>query len=104
MSYFSLASSNIATLSLPGLMRLCNMFSVTVPGLMPLPSGLAPLPNLPNLNLPLPDLSAVSLAGPPAVGNTGMCVALLSNSLNNFLTTCKNSKFEVFTQITQMYH
>ncbi|XP_054889749.1 Golgi reassembly-stacking protein 2-like isoform X2 [Poeciliopsis prolifica] len=30
-------------------------------GLPPLPGGLPPLPNLPNLNLPLPDLSAVSL-------------------------------------------
>lgn len=42
-----------------------------VAGLMPLPGGLPPLPNLPNLNLPLPDLSAVSLAGPPPVGTTG---------------------------------
>ncbi|XP_016368934.1 Golgi reassembly-stacking protein 2-like [Sinocyclocheilus rhinocerous] len=40
--------------------------STTVPGLMSLPPGLPPLPNLPNLpnlNLPLPHLSAVSLAG-----------------------------------------
>lgn len=37
--------------------------SSTLPGLMPLPAGLPPLPNLPNLNLPLPDLSAMSLAG-----------------------------------------
>ncbi|XP_008431327.1 Golgi reassembly-stacking protein 2-like [Poecilia reticulata] len=36
--------------------------ATTLPGLMPLPGGLPPLPNLPNLNLPLPDLSAVSLA------------------------------------------
>lgn len=46
--------------------------ATTIPGLMPLPARLPPLPNLPNLNLPLPDLSAVSLAGtgplPPAVG------------------------------------
>ncbi|KAM9322451.1 Golgi reassembly-stacking protein 2-like [Pholidichthys leucotaenia] len=46
----------------------------TLPGLMPLPGGLAPLPNLPNLNLPLPDLNAVSLTGtgslPPPVGTT----------------------------------
>lgn len=42
----------------------------TLPGLMPLPGGLPPLPNLPNLNLPLPDLSAVSLAGAPTVGTT----------------------------------
>lgn len=42
----------------------------TLPGLMPLPAGLPPLPNLPNLNLPLPDLSAVSLAGAPAAGTT----------------------------------
>uniref|UniRef100_M4AAS6 Golgi reassembly stacking protein 2 n=1 Tax=Xiphophorus maculatus TaxID=8083 RepID=M4AAS6_XIPMA len=44
-------------------------------GLMPLPGGLPPLPNLPNLNLPLPDLSAVSLATsssiPTAAGTTG---------------------------------
>ncbi|XP_053186373.1 Golgi reassembly-stacking protein 2-like [Scomber japonicus] len=37
--------------------------ATTLPGLMPLPAGLPPLPNLPNLNLPLPDLSAMSLAG-----------------------------------------
>ncbi|XP_059201306.1 Golgi reassembly-stacking protein 2 [Centropristis striata] len=44
----------------------------TLPGLMPLPGGLPPLPNLPNLNLPLPDLSAMSLAGGtlPPVGST----------------------------------
>lgn len=44
--------------------------AATLPGLMPLPAGLPPL--LPNLNLPLPDLGAVSLGGggglPPAVG------------------------------------
>ncbi|MEQ2227106.1 hypothetical protein ILYODFUR_034277 [Ilyodon furcidens] len=34
---------------------------------MPLPGGLPPLPNLPNLNLPLPDLSAVSLAGTSSI-------------------------------------
>ncbi|XP_039999144.1 Golgi reassembly-stacking protein 2 isoform X2 [Xiphias gladius] len=48
--------------------------ATTIPGLMPLPGGLPPLPNLPNLNLPLPDLSAVPLAGtgtlPPPVGTT----------------------------------
>lgn len=47
--------------------------ATTLPGLMPLPGGLPPLPNLPNLNLPLPDLSAVSLAGTcalPPVGTT----------------------------------
>ncbi|KAM9349436.1 Golgi reassembly-stacking protein 2-like [Symphorus nematophorus] len=44
--------------------------ATTLPGLMPLPAGLPPLPNLPNLNLPLPDLSAVSLAGAPPVGTT----------------------------------
>ncbi|XP_071399078.1 Golgi reassembly-stacking protein 2 [Centroberyx affinis] len=48
--------------------------ATTLPGLMPLPAGLPPLPNLPNLNLALPDLSAVSLAGisnlPPPAGTT----------------------------------
>ncbi|XP_014831756.1 PREDICTED: Golgi reassembly-stacking protein 2-like isoform X1 [Poecilia mexicana] len=48
--------------------------ATTLPGLMPLPGGLPPLPNLPNLNLPLPDLSAVSLATsssiPTAAGTT----------------------------------
>ncbi|KAM6918450.1 Golgi reassembly-stacking protein 2-like [Xenentodon cancila] len=47
--------------------------ATTLPGLMPIPGGLPPLPNLPNLNLPLPDLSAVSLAGAstlPAAGTT----------------------------------
>ncbi|XP_037643758.1 Golgi reassembly-stacking protein 2-like isoform X2 [Sebastes umbrosus] len=37
--------------------------ATTLPGLLPLPAGLPPLPNLANLNLPLPDLSAMSLAG-----------------------------------------
>lgn len=46
-------------------------FVCVVVGLMPLPAGLPPLPNLPNLNLPLPDLSAVSLAGVPPIGTTG---------------------------------
>ncbi|KAM4727812.1 Golgi reassembly-stacking protein 2-like [Anableps anableps] len=41
--------------------------ATTLPGLMPLPGGLPPLPNLPNLNLPLPDLSAVSLAGASSI-------------------------------------
>ncbi|TDH06177.1 hypothetical protein EPR50_G00129460 [Perca flavescens] len=44
--------------------------ATTLPGLMSLPGGLPPLPNLPNLNLPLPDLSAVSLAGTLPVGTT----------------------------------
>ncbi|XP_029929677.1 Golgi reassembly-stacking protein 2-like [Myripristis murdjan] len=48
--------------------------ATTLPGLMPLPAGLPPLPNLPNLNLALPDLSAVSLPGisslPPPAGTT----------------------------------
>uniref|UniRef100_A0A8K9XAK7 Golgi reassembly stacking protein 2 n=1 Tax=Oncorhynchus mykiss TaxID=8022 RepID=A0A8K9XAK7_ONCMY len=40
--------------------------ATTLPGLLPLPGGLPPFPNLPNLNLTaLPDLSAVSLAGFP---------------------------------------
>ncbi|MEQ2291865.1 hypothetical protein AMECASPLE_017252 [Ameca splendens] len=52
-----------------------GMMSVaSILGLMPLPGGLPPLPNLPNLNLPLPDLGAVSLAGtssiPSAAGTT----------------------------------
>ncbi|KAL7387718.1 hypothetical protein ABVT39_027959 [Epinephelus coioides] len=42
--------------------------ATTLPGLMPLPGGLPPLPNLPNLNLPLPDLSAVSRPGTLPVG------------------------------------
>ncbi|XP_026999172.1 Golgi reassembly-stacking protein 2 isoform X2 [Tachysurus fulvidraco] len=41
--------------------------ATTLPGLMPLPAGLPPLPNLPNLNIPLPDLSGVSLAGIPGL-------------------------------------
>ncbi|XP_038574538.1 Golgi reassembly-stacking protein 2 [Micropterus salmoides] len=55
--------------------------ATTLPGLMPLPGGLPPLPNLPNLNLPLPDLSAMSLAGtrtlPPPLG-TSACPPLSS--------------------------
>ncbi|XP_070701003.1 Golgi reassembly-stacking protein 2-like [Pempheris klunzingeri] len=48
--------------------------SATLPGLMPLPGGLPPLPNLPNLNLPLPNLSAVSLAGTSALPPAGTTV------------------------------
>ncbi|KAF6720370.1 Golgi reassembly-stacking protein 2 [Oryzias melastigma] len=53
--------------------------STTLPGLMPLPGALPPLPNIPNLNLPLPDLSAVSLAGGtlPAGGLTAPSLAPL---------------------------
>ncbi|XP_076871322.1 Golgi reassembly-stacking protein 2 isoform X2 [Brachyhypopomus gauderio] len=38
--------------------------ATTLPGLMPLPAGFTPLPNL---NIPLPDLSGVSLAGIPGL-------------------------------------
>ncbi|XP_034039236.1 Golgi reassembly-stacking protein 2-like [Thalassophryne amazonica] len=60
----------------------------TLPGVMPLPGGLPPLPNLPNLNLPLPDLSAVSLPGasnlPPPQGMTApVLVSLPSLPLPN---------------------
>ncbi|TWW72914.1 Golgi reassembly-stacking protein 2 [Takifugu flavidus] len=48
--------------------------TTTLPGLMPLAGGLPPLPNLPNLNLPLPDLSSVSLP----VGSTGKFPSLAS--------------------------
>lgn len=54
------------------------LFVCIILGLMPLPGGLPPLPNLPNLNLPLPDLSAVSLSGPSPVGTTGKCTVLIS--------------------------
>ncbi|XP_006788549.2 Golgi reassembly-stacking protein 2-like isoform X2 [Neolamprologus brichardi] len=37
----------------------------TLPGVMPLPGGLSPFPNLPNLNVSLPDVSHVL---PPGVG------------------------------------
>lgn len=48
--------------------------ATTLPGLLPLPAGLPPLPNLANLNLPLPDLSAMSLAGtlPPGTVPLGL--------------------------------
>lgn len=41
--------------------------TTTLPGLMPLPAGLPPLPHLPNLNIPLPDLSGVTLTGIPGL-------------------------------------
>lgn len=37
----------------------------TIPGLMPMPGGLPPFPNLPNLNMTLPDMGRVI---PPGVG------------------------------------
>ncbi|XP_027146800.1 Golgi reassembly-stacking protein 2 [Larimichthys crocea] len=39
--------------------------AVTLPGLMPLPGGLPPFPNLPNLNISMPDVGQVL---PPGVG------------------------------------
>ncbi|XP_061791027.1 Golgi reassembly-stacking protein 2-like [Nerophis lumbriciformis] len=48
--------------------------ATTLPGLMPLPGGLPPLPNLPNLNLPLPDLSALSLAASSSLAAPGSSV------------------------------
>lgn len=42
----------------------------TFVGLMPLSGGLPPLPNLPNLNLPLPDLGSMSVPA-AAAGTTG---------------------------------
>lgn len=81
--------------TLPG-ERLCDVVAVIKPkatlhlalfvrvttGLMPLAGGLPPLPNLPNLNLPLPDLSSVSLP----VGSTGKCIyfLILHNTTHNF--------------------
>ncbi|XP_057713870.1 Golgi reassembly-stacking protein 2-like isoform X2 [Corythoichthys intestinalis] len=52
--------------------------ATTLPGLMPLPGGLPPLPNLPNLNLPLPDLSGISLAGTGTVMPAGTTVPPLN--------------------------
>lgn len=49
-------------------------FVRVITGLMPLAGGLPPLPNLPNLNLPLPDLSSMSLPG----GSTGKCLYFLN--------------------------
>ncbi|KAK5859690.1 hypothetical protein PBY51_021223 [Eleginops maclovinus] len=52
--------------------------ATTLPGLMSLPAGLPPLPHLPNLNLTLPDLSAMTLAGTlPPVGSTVPSLASL---------------------------
>ncbi|XP_077412561.1 Golgi reassembly-stacking protein 2 isoform X2 [Vanacampus margaritifer] len=56
--------------------------ATTLPGLMPLPSGLPPLPNLPNLNLPLPDLGAISLAGTGTLMPAGSTVPPLPAPLN----------------------
>ncbi|XP_059199671.1 Golgi reassembly-stacking protein 2-like [Centropristis striata] len=39
--------------------------AATIPGLMPLPGGLPPFPNLPNLNMTLPDVGHIL---PPGVG------------------------------------
>ncbi|XP_019733395.1 Golgi reassembly-stacking protein 2 isoform X2 [Hippocampus comes] len=52
--------------------------ATTLPGLMPLPGGLPPLPNLPNLNLPLPDLGAISLAGTSTLMPAGTTVTPLN--------------------------
>uniref|UniRef100_A0A3Q3X4W3 PDZ GRASP-type domain-containing protein n=1 Tax=Mola mola TaxID=94237 RepID=A0A3Q3X4W3_MOLML len=49
----------------------CCIIVILIVGLMPLTGGLPPLPNLPNLNLPLLDLSGVSLPGGLPVGTTG---------------------------------
>lgn len=48
--------------------------ATTLPGLMPLPAGLPPL--LSNLNLPLPDLGAVSLAGGSSLPSAGGTTAV----------------------------
>ncbi|XP_054656894.1 Golgi reassembly-stacking protein 2-like isoform X2 [Dunckerocampus dactyliophorus] len=56
--------------------------ATTLPGLMPLPGGLPPLPNLPNLNLPLPDLGAISLAGSSSLAAAGSTVPPLVAPLN----------------------
>ncbi|XP_071774047.2 Golgi reassembly-stacking protein 2-like [Centroberyx gerrardi] len=46
--------------------------AATLPGLMPLPGGLPPLPNLPNLNISLPDLGKVSLPGVGGLQQAGL--------------------------------
>nr|XP_057925307.1 Golgi reassembly-stacking protein 2-like isoform X2 [Doryrhamphus excisus] len=56
--------------------------ATTLPGLMPLPGGLPPLPNLPNLNLPLPDLGTISLAGSSSLAAGGSTVPPLVAPLN----------------------
>ncbi|XP_044074636.1 Golgi reassembly-stacking protein 2-like isoform X2 [Siniperca chuatsi] len=53
--------------------------ATTLPGLMPLPGGLPPLPSLPNLNLPLPNLSAMSLAGSSTLPPPGTTVPPLGS-------------------------
>ncbi|XP_061926726.1 Golgi reassembly-stacking protein 2-like isoform X2 [Entelurus aequoreus] len=53
--------------------------ATTLPGLMSLPGGLPPLPNLANLNLQLPDLSALSLAASSSLAAPGISVPPLIN-------------------------
>ncbi|XP_043989146.1 Golgi reassembly-stacking protein 2-like isoform X2 [Gambusia affinis] len=77
------STSSSSFTSLPPLNPAAASFNpaTTLPGLMPLPGGLPPLPNLPNLNLPLPDLGAISLATsssiPTAAGTTVPSLAQL---------------------------
>ncbi|XP_077470936.1 Golgi reassembly-stacking protein 2-like isoform X2 [Stigmatopora argus] len=69
-----LASFNSATASFNA--------ATTLPGLVPRTCGLPPLPNLPNLNLPIPDLSTISLAGTGTAMPGGTTVASLPAPLN----------------------
>lgn len=75
------------------------MIVIVIVGLMPLTGGLPPLPNLPNLNLPLPDLSGVSLPGGLPVGATGnplhtctsvdvFCICTVQAALQNLQGYC----------------
>ncbi|KAI1884837.1 hypothetical protein AGOR_G00213950 [Albula goreensis] len=61
--------------------------ATTLPGLMPFTGTLPPLPNLPNLNIPLPDLSAVSLAGmsglPPPTSEQTPALILDATAMSN---------------------
>ncbi|XP_077579988.1 Golgi reassembly-stacking protein 2-like isoform X2 [Stigmatopora nigra] len=56
--------------------------ATTLPGLVPRTCGLPALPNLPNLNLPIPDLSTISLAGTGTAMPGGTTVATLPAPLN----------------------
>lgn len=86
-----------------------NMMWCMLPGLMPIPGGLPPLPNLPNLNLPLPDLSAVSLAGTgtlsAAAGTTGEWTHTPSSDCAsacrsfNFFSHVHDCKWSVMTSV-----
>uniref|UniRef100_A0A668TEL1 PDZ GRASP-type domain-containing protein n=1 Tax=Oreochromis aureus TaxID=47969 RepID=A0A668TEL1_OREAU len=88
----SVLSSHTGTLLLQ--LSIFSPFSFCCIGVMPLPGGLSPFPNLPNLNVSLPDMSRVL---PPGVG-------IQPAGINLFCQACLGSDVKANADILLSYY